>query len=79
MQHLKTLSTKQRKALYDACTILWLISDRMEDRQAALKLRDYLREKTMAKHNLCAFDKTVSEKKLEANPIRSSAQKYANS
>ena len=67
---LTSLSKLQRKALYDLCSILALTFYDKEMRAAAEALRDLIREETLDRnHNLCGFDKTEEEKKLEQNPI----------
>lgn len=67
-----SLSKEQRLALYNLCTILFLTSEKSEDRESAKKLRELIRLNTLdPKHNACEFDKTAKEKKLDANPLRS--------
>ena len=74
------LSKEQRVSLFNLCTILQLTSYEVTMRQAAQELRELIRKNTFDKqHNECEFDKTVSQKRLEANPIRSASQKYAQS
>lgn len=74
-------SRAQRVALYNLCTIQNLTFYEPEMRAASLALRKMIVENTLdPKSNACSFDLSDDEnKKLDKKPIRTSAQKYANS